>query len=73
MHKCNKGVCCNVKDCVHNENGCDCSLKKITVSKGSGEHHFCKSYANSCCCEAGEENIKETGNPHSEYNSKFEK
>lgn len=53
---CNKGVCCNVKDCVHNENGCDCNLKQITVSKGTGDHHFCKSYC--CCTEASKEQIK---------------
>lgn len=56
--KMNKGVCCNVCDCVHNENGCDCNLNKITVSKGTENgHHYCKSYAcknerNTCECES---------------------
>ena len=40
----NKGVCCNVCDCTHNANGCNCSLEKIEVTKQNGEHHFCKSY-----------------------------
>lgn len=44
--KYNSGVCCDVADCVHNVNGCDCNKNKIEVSKGaSAKHHFCKSYA----------------------------
>lgn len=42
----NRGVCCDVCDCEHNERGCDCNLAEIRVSKGetSENHHFCKSY-----------------------------
>lgn len=40
----NKGIACNVKGCVFNEKGQGCNLDKVTISKGSGEHHFCKSY-----------------------------
>lgn len=51
MNDTNKGVRCNVCDCVYNEKGCDCNKEQIEVSTGSksflpdGETpHFCKSY-----------------------------
>lgn len=51
MDQINKGVCCNVKDCVYNEKGCNCNKMKIDVSLGDGEcmpngeqKHFCKSF-----------------------------
>lgn len=47
----NKGVDCNVTECIYNEKGCNCNRSKIEVSVGdsgpmpSGEMpHFCKSY-----------------------------
>ena len=40
----NKGIICNVKNCVFNEKGSNCNLERVTISKGEGEHHFCKSY-----------------------------
>ena len=56
--KCNGGVCCNVDDCIHNVNGCDCNKGKIEVSRGDShsadtKHLFCKSYAckNDCNCK----------------------
>lgn len=40
----NKGINCNVKNCVFNESGKGCNLDKVTISKGTGENHFCKSF-----------------------------
>ncbi len=46
----NSGVKCNVCECMHNANGCDCSLSCIevthekTTSDGVAVPHFCKSY-----------------------------
>lgn len=45
----NCGVCCDVGDCTHNLDGCNCDMTTIKVSKGHNDkHHFCKSY---CCKE----------------------
>ena len=35
---------CNVKNCIYNERGCSCNLERVSISKGSGKHHYCKSY-----------------------------
>ena len=40
----NKGISCNVKGCVFNERGQGCNLDKVSISKGTGENHYCKSY-----------------------------
>lgn len=40
----NNRICCNVKNCIFNEQGKDCNLDKVTISKGNGENHFCKSF-----------------------------
>ena len=40
----NQGISCNVKGCVFNEHGQGCNLDKVTISKGMGENHYCKSY-----------------------------
>lgn len=48
----NKGVRCNVCDCVYNERGCDCNRSEIEVSQNPQSNympegqtpHFCKSY-----------------------------
>lgn len=47
----NKGVCCDVCECVHNcgDNKCDLSEIKVTEECGSCEQstetpHFCQSY-----------------------------
>lgn len=40
----NKGISCNVKRCVFNELGQGCNLDKVSISQGTGEHHFCKSF-----------------------------
>ena len=37
-------VCCDVCDCVHNENGCICQKEEISVTNNSDKHHFCGSY-----------------------------
>ncbi|MBE7075191.1 MAG: DUF1540 domain-containing protein [Clostridiales bacterium] len=43
--KCNSGVCCNVRVCKHNINGCLCELETIEVTKGDGKTlHYCGSY-----------------------------
>ena len=49
----NRGVRCNVCDCVYNEHGCNCNKMVIDVSQGNGEampngdqKHFCKSFIN---------------------------
>lgn len=39
-----KVIACNVTSCVFNENGQNCNLVKITISKGRGQSHFCKSF-----------------------------
>ncbi|MGN0748670.1 MAG: DUF1540 domain-containing protein [Christensenellales bacterium] len=52
--KTNKGVCCDVCDCVHNLDGCNCEMDTIKVTKGkTDEAHFCKTYIckDSCNCE----------------------
>ena len=50
-YDCNRGVRCNVNNCVYNEDGCNCNKEKIEVSLGDGEpmpnglqKHFCKSF-----------------------------
>lgn len=40
----NKGISCNVKDCIFNEHGCNCNLEKVTISQDSSAHHYCKSF-----------------------------
>ncbi len=40
----NEGIICNVKNCVYNEKGANCNLERVTISKGDGEHHYCKSF-----------------------------
>ena len=40
----NKGISCNVRNCVYNERGCDCNLDRVCISRGDGGHHYCKSY-----------------------------
>lgn len=40
----NKGISCNVKGCIFNEDSQGCNLDKVSISKGDGNHHFCKSY-----------------------------
>lgn len=47
----NRGVRCNVKECVYNEKGCNCNKMVIDVSQGNGEPmqngqmpHYCKSF-----------------------------
>lgn len=43
----NDGICCDVCECVHNINGCNCNAKTIKVTKGeTNSAHFCKTYAN---------------------------
>jgi hypothetical protein len=44
--ECNRGVCCDVADCIHNLDGCDCEVDKIKVTnKGPvGKNHFCRTY-----------------------------
>ena len=45
LKKSNSGVCCDVSECVHNMNGCDCNAKKIKVTKGqTTDAHFCRTY-----------------------------
>ena len=38
------GINCNVSNCVYNERGCNCNLDRVSVSKGEGDEHFCRSY-----------------------------
>ncbi len=41
----NEGVCCDVCDCVYNQDGCNCKMKTIKVTKGNNNNaHFCKSF-----------------------------
>ena len=51
--KCNKGVKCDVVDCVHNIQNCECAKETIEVSRGQDlpknqkpleSPHFCKSF-----------------------------
>lgn len=43
----NNSICCDVCDCVHNLDGCNCCAKTIKVTTGKTENaHFCKTY---CC------------------------
>lgn len=54
----NKGVVCNVCDCVYNEKGCNCNRSVIEVSQSGKDFmpedktpHFCKSYICKSDCE----------------------
>lgn len=41
----NEGVCCDVEDCVHNVDGCNCEMNTIKVTKGDMKNaHFCRTY-----------------------------
>lgn len=41
----NQGVCCDVEDCIHNVEGCNCEMNTIKVTTGKTENaHFCKTY-----------------------------
>ena len=43
--KCNEGVCCDVEDCVHNVDGCNCEMNSIKVTKAGIENaHFCRTH-----------------------------
>ena len=43
--KCNEGVLCDVTDCKHNIDGCNCEMNSIKVSKAGIENaHFCRTY-----------------------------
>lgn len=47
IKKTNSGVCCDVCDCTHNLDGCNCEMETIKVTgNNNGDSHFCKSY---CC------------------------
>ncbi len=37
----NGAVRCDVKNCKHNESGCNCSLDCISVTCGCGENRTC--------------------------------
>ncbi|MBO5884361.1 MAG: DUF1540 domain-containing protein [Clostridia bacterium] len=37
-------VCCNVCDCIHNEDGCVCNREEINVTNKNDQHHYCGSY-----------------------------
>lgn len=39
--KTNSGVRCDVTSCKHNEDGCDCRLKEISVECSCGEKCSC--------------------------------
>ena len=42
----NEGVCCDVCECIHNIDGCNCEMKTIKVTKGnSNSSHFCKTFS----------------------------
>ena len=43
-NKVNDGIICNVKNCVYNEKGSNCNLDHVTISKGDGAQHYCKSF-----------------------------
>ncbi|MBE7075490.1 MAG: DUF1540 domain-containing protein [Clostridiales bacterium] len=44
----NKGVKCNVSECIYHQNGCECNRSMIEVSKGDSNNdrppHYCKSF-----------------------------
>ena len=44
MKEMQHGINCNVSGCVFNEKGCNCNLERISISKGMGENHYCRSY-----------------------------
>ena len=44
MNNINQGISCNVKECIYNEKGCNCNLDKVSISKGIGDEHYCKSF-----------------------------
>ena len=47
VKKTNSGVCCDVCECVHNLDGCNCEMDSIKVTKGKeNKAHFCKTF---CC------------------------
>ena len=52
----NKGIICNVKNCVFNEKGCNCNLDRVTISKGDSEHHYCKSFISKDSNEIDDQN-----------------
>ncbi len=59
----NRGIICNVKNCVFNEKGTNCNLERVTISKGEGKEHFCKSYISSETSNSNLDNINiEAGN-----------
>lgn len=48
----NQGVCCDVRDCTHNIDGCNCEMETIKVTKGkTDDAHFCRTYECNCGCE----------------------
>ena len=45
VKKTNSGVCCDVCECVHNLDGCNCEMDTIKVTKGKEDKaHFCKTF-----------------------------
>ena len=47
VKKTNSGVCCDVCECVHNLDGCNCEMDTIKVTIGKeNKAHFCKTF---CC------------------------
>lgn len=41
----NEGVCCDVDECVHNVDGCNCEMNTIKITKGDTKTaHFCRTY-----------------------------
>ncbi len=44
MNKENCKVCCEVKDCIYNENGSICQKEEIKVTNQKNKQHFCDSY-----------------------------
>lgn len=41
----NQGVCCDVEECVHNVDGCNCEMNTIKVTScKNNDAHFCKTY-----------------------------
>ena len=56
--QCNQGVCCDVEECIHNVDGCNCEMSSIKVTKaGTQNAHFCRTYE---CAE----NLEEWKNRH---------
>ena len=47
----NFGVCCDVKKCKHNQDGCNCNLDKIRVTCTCCGEDGCT------CCDSYEERI----------------